>query len=45
MVKEGLQNDEVVLSNPRKYMKEVDLPEASEEDDKQRLAKMPPPRR
>jgi HlyD family secretion protein len=44
VVKEGLQNDEVVLSNPRKYLKEVELPEVTEEDDKQRLAKMPPPR-
>ncbi len=44
VIKEGLQNDEVVLSNPRKYLKDVELPAATENEDKQRLAKMPPPR-
>jgi len=44
VIKDGLQKDEAVLSNPRKYIKDVDLPAASEDDDKQMLAKMPPPR-
>ncbi len=44
VVREGLQNNQEVLSNPRKYLKEVELPAASVDDDKQMLAKMPPPK-
>ncbi len=44
VIKEGLSDNDQVLSNPRKYIKDVELPAVSEEDDKQRLAKMPPPR-
>jgi HlyD family secretion protein len=44
VIREGLKKDDVVLSNPRKYLKDVELPASVEADDKQMMAKMPPPR-
>jgi len=42
VVQSGLQQDQEVLSNPRKYLHLVDLPAASEGDDKKMLAALPP---
>jgi HlyD family secretion protein len=44
VIREGLQKDDVVLSNPRKYLKDVELPASVEADDNQMMAKMPPPK-
>ncbi|HEY1600030.1 MAG TPA: HlyD family efflux transporter periplasmic adaptor subunit [Pirellulales bacterium] len=44
VLREGLAKDAMVLSNPRKYLKEVDLPATTDDDQKQMMAKMPPPK-
>lgn len=42
VIQSGLTENQEVLSNPRKYLHLVDLPPASEGDDKKMLAALPP---
>lgn len=42
VIQSGLNADQEVLSNPRKYLHLVDLPAAAETDDKKMLAALPP---
>ncbi len=44
VIREGLQKDQAVLSNPRKYLKDVDMPAVNEDEKQQMLAEMPPPK-
>jgi len=42
VIQSGLALDQEVLSNPRKYLNQVDLPPAVDDDDKKMLAALPP---
>jgi multidrug efflux pump subunit AcrA (membrane-fusion protein) len=44
VIRGGLEKDQEVLSNPRKYLKGVSLPAASVDDQKEMMADMPPPK-
>ena len=44
VIREGLKQNQEVLSNPRKYLKDVNLPAASVDDQKEMMADMPPPK-